>query len=196
MNIRKAILLSLIILVIKISNISAQVITYTPTYPKVNDTITITFDATQGNGALVGVSPIYIHTGVITRRSVSLSDWKFRPAIWGTADTTVLMQSLGNNLHSITFRVDSFYNIPASEEAIDLGLVFRNADGSIVGKNVDGSDIFIPLYKPGFDARFTAPLGIPLITTTGTVIPVEITATDSAMINLFYNNVLVSQNYN
>ena len=195
MNIRKAILLSLIILVIKISNISAQVITYTPTYPKVNDTITITFDATQGNGALVGVSPIYIHTGVITRRSVSLSDWKFRPAIWGTADTTVLMQSLGNNLHSITFRVDSFYNIPASEEAIDLGLVFRNADGSIVGKNVDGSDIFIPLYKPGFDARFTAPLGIPLITTTGTVIPVEITATDSAMINLFYNNVLVSQNY-
>jgi len=195
MNIRKLVLLFLILLFIQIITVSAQVITYTPVYPKVNDTITIFFDATQGNGALAGIAPVYMHTGVVTGRSASLADWKFRPAIWGTADTTVLMQSLGNNIHSITFRIDSFYSIPANEKAIDLGFVFRNADGSVVGRNADGSDIFIPLYKPGFDARFTAPLGIPLITSTGTTLPVEITATDTAMINLFYNNVLVSQNY-
>jgi len=184
-----------LILFLNIRFITAQVITYTPLYPKVTDSITIYFDATMGNGALTGTNDVYIHTGVVTNRSVSLSDWKYRPAIWGTADTTVLMQSLGNNIHTITFRIDSFYSIPNNVEALDLGFVFRNADGSIVGKNADGSDIFIPLYKQGFDARFTSPLGIPLVTTQGSNIPIEVKSTDSAMINLFFNNALVSQNY-
>ncbi|MDD3876909.1 MAG: alpha-amylase family glycosyl hydrolase [Bacteroidales bacterium] len=173
--------------------LQAQVITFTPAYPKVTDTITITFNAALGNGALSGISPVYLHTGVVTDRSVSLSDWKFRPSIWGTPDTNVLMQSLGNNLHVITFRIDSFYDLPSNVIALNLGFVFRNADGSVVGRNSDGSDIFIPLFNSGFDARFTAPLGIPLITTQGTVIPIEITSTQQATINLFHNGISLNQ---
>lgn len=173
----------------------SQVLTYTPAYPRVTDTITITYDASLGNAALNGIAPVYLHTGVVTNRSVSLSDWKFRPAKWGTADTTVLMQSLGNNIHTITFRVDSFFGVPNNVKAINIGMLFRNADGTAVGRNSDGSDFFIPLYKPGYDARFTAPLGLPLIATNGSTIPVEVTCTDSSMIHLYYNNSLVAQNY-
>jgi len=188
-------LLLLPVLVLFYHSLLAQVLTYAPAYPKVNDTITIYYNAALGNGDLNGISPVYMHTGVVTNRSASLSDWKFRPAKWGTADTTVLMQAMGNNIHSVTFRIDSFYKIPSNVTAINLGFVFRNANGSIVGRDVNDADFYIPLYKPGYHARFTAPLGLPLITGTGTTIPVEISCTDSSMIHLYYNNTLVAQQY-
>lgn len=192
---RKVLIFAVLILLSSLNGLFSQALTYTPAYPKVTDTFTLTYDASLGNGALAGATEIYIHTGVVTSRSVSLSDWKYRPAIWGTADTVVLMQNLGNNIHTLTFRIDSFYEIPANIEAINLGFVFRNADGSVVGRDTDGSDFYIPLYDTGFDARFTSPLGRPLLTTTGNQIPVEIKCTDSAMIKLYYDGMLVMQNY-
>jgi len=53
-----------------------QIITVTPAFPTVNDTVTVVFDATQGNAALVGATIVYAHTGVITNLSTSSSDWK------------------------------------------------------------------------------------------------------------------------
>ncbi len=178
-----------------LSRLFSQALTFTPVYPKVTDTITITYDASLGNGELAGTNEVYMHTGVVTNRSVSLSDWKYRPAIWGTVDSVVRMQNIGNNIFTLTFRIDSFYDIPSNVKAINLGFVFRNADGSLIGRDTDGSDFYIPLYDTGFDARFTAPLGRPLITSIGSQIPVEITCTDSAMIKLYFDGILVLQHY-
>ncbi len=193
MKFRRTVIFLLCVVVFKSFSLKSQVVTYTPEYPRVTDSITIIFNAAEGNGALAGINPVYMHTGVVTNRSVSLYDWKYRPAIWGTADSTVLMESLGNNLFTVTFRIDSFYDIPNNVTAINLGFVFRNADGSIVGRDIDGSDIFIPLYKPGFDARLTSPLDLPLIVSTGTQIPIEVTSTDTALIFIYHNDSLIIQ---
>ncbi|MEL6654110.1 MAG: hypothetical protein AAFQ87_25220, partial [Bacteroidota bacterium] len=38
---------------------NAQVVSVDPIFPTVEDTVTITFDASEGNGELLGVSPVY-----------------------------------------------------------------------------------------------------------------------------------------
>jgi hypothetical protein len=43
----------------------AQILEVNPAFPTVNDVVTITYDATQGNAALVGQSQIYCHAGLI-----------------------------------------------------------------------------------------------------------------------------------
>ncbi|MGB1735068.1 MAG: hypothetical protein ACPHGZ_01475, partial [Schleiferiaceae bacterium] len=48
---------------------NAQILTVTPAFPSQNDTVTIIYDATEGNGALTGVVPVYAHAGLITNQS-------------------------------------------------------------------------------------------------------------------------------
>ena len=138
---------------------TAQILDVSPAFPTQNDEVTLIYDATQGNGALEDVSTIYIHTGLITNTSTSPSDWKHVQGSWGTADTDVLMTSLGNNLFSITINIPSFYNFPAGTEVFSLAMVFRNANGSIVGRDTDGSDIYYTIYpeNSGLLGKFFAP---------------------------------------
>ena len=49
----------------------AQILEFNPAFPNINDVVTITYDATQGNAALVGQSQIYCHAGLITSTSTS-----------------------------------------------------------------------------------------------------------------------------
>lgn len=135
-------------------------VTITPTFATQNDTITLIFDATQGNGALVGVSPVYVHTGVITNLSTSPSDWRHVQGNWGADDAKVKMTDLGNNLHQLRYHINTFYNIPAGETVSSLSFVFRDVTGNTVGRASDGSDIFVPVYSSGvFAASITAPTG-------------------------------------
>ena len=135
--------------------LSAQV-TFDPFFAGPNDTITVYFDASQGNGELDGVSQVYAHTGVITDASTGPSDWKYVQGNWGQADPNVAMTNLGNNIHSIEIDIQNFYGIPAGEEALQLAFVFRNADGSLVGRASDGGDIFVPLFT-GYGAQLINP---------------------------------------
>ena len=82
-------------------NALAQILSVTPAFPSQNDTVTIIYDATEGNGALTGVVPVYAHAGLITNQSTSPTDWKHVQGNWGTTDASVLMTNLGNNLHKI-----------------------------------------------------------------------------------------------
>ena len=86
-----------------ISATHAQVVTTTPSFPIDTDSVTIIFDATQGNGGLFNVAPpIYAHTGVITNLSSSGSDWKYTLADWNVNLPKALMTSLGNNKYQLT----------------------------------------------------------------------------------------------
>ncbi|MFZ1328319.1 MAG: hypothetical protein WAW27_04775, partial [Chitinophagaceae bacterium] len=52
--------------------VRAQLLTWTPNFPKDNDNIVITVDAAKGNLGLNNYSPtsdVYVHTGVITNLS-------------------------------------------------------------------------------------------------------------------------------
>ncbi|MBI4649633.1 MAG: DUF4968 domain-containing protein [Bacteroidia bacterium] len=115
-----------------------------PVFPGTDDDVTIIFDASKGNGALSGYSGnVYMHTGVITTESINGSDWKHIVGNWGVHDSNVLMENLGNNLYRKSYNIRTFYGILQEEQALQLAFVFRNTDGSIVGRATDGSDIYI-----------------------------------------------------
>jgi 1,4-alpha-glucan branching enzyme len=132
--------------------VNAQIVTLTPTIVTQNDTVTVTFDATQGNAGLVGVSPVYMHTGVVTNLSATPTAWRHVQGNWGTADPKVLMTSIGNNKHQLKYHINTFYNVPANETVLSLAFVFRNVDGSKEGKTAGGGDIFVPISQGGFTA--------------------------------------------
>lgn len=114
------------------------------------DDVTIFFDATKGNGALANFSgSVYAHTGVITSQSTSGSDWKHVIGNWGTADSHTLMKKKATNLYSLSYNVNDFYGITPGEDVLKLAFVFRNVDGSVVGRDADGSDIFIDVDQGG-----------------------------------------------
>ena len=142
--------MSLIFLGICIT-LSGQVVEVQPVFPKVNDDVTITFNAAEGNGALFGVTPVYAHTGLITSESQAPGDWKHVQGNWGTADPKVLMTSIGNNKHTISYNIHDFYGVNDGEVVEELAFVFRNANGSIVGRAGDGADIFYPVYPDNVD---------------------------------------------
>jgi len=121
--------------------VNAQLLTVNPAFPTVNDVVTITYDATLGNAALVNQNQIYCHTGLITTTSTSPTNWQYVQGTWGTADPDVAMTNIGNNKHQITLDIDQFYGVPGTVTVLKLAFVFRTANGSIVGRDSDGSDI-------------------------------------------------------
>lgn len=137
----------------------SQVLTVNPAFPTVNDVVTITYDATQGNAALMNQNQIYCHTGLITTTSTSPSNWQYVQGTWGTADPVVAMTNIGNNKHQITIDIDQFYGVPSTVTVLKLAFVFRTANGSIVGRDSDGSDIFYDLAQPnsGLQAQLFNP---------------------------------------
>ena len=153
--------LLILFLVVAMGSVKAQVLSVTPVFPKENDTITIVYNAKLGNAALVGVSQVYAHTGVITNLSTSGSDWKHVVGTWGTADNRTKMTYMGTDLWKIKYHVKDFYSqggaFSGSEVIYQLAFVFRNADGTKVGRSAAGTDIFTPIYSTGLAAKFTLP---------------------------------------
>ena len=127
----------------------SQVLTVNPAFPTVNDIVTITYDATQGNAALINQNQVYCHTGLITSTSTSPTNWQYVQGTWGTTDPDVAMTNIGNNKHQITIDIDQFYAVPGTVTVLKLAFVFRTANGSIVGRETDGSDIYYDLVQPG-----------------------------------------------
>lgn len=120
-----------------------QILTVDPEFPVTNDTVTIIYNAQEGNGALAGYTgDVFAHTGVLTTESQNGNDWKHVVDDWGTFDSTTLMESLGNDLYRIKYHIKSFYGINDGEQVTSLAFVFRNVNGSIVGRSEDNSDIY------------------------------------------------------
>ncbi len=169
--------------------ISAQVVSIDPAFPTQNDTITVTFDATEGNGALTGFVPIYAHTGIITQ-SGGPGNWQNVQGNWGTPDPTVLMTAIGNNKHTLTYHIPTYYNVSPGTVVNELSFVFRNANGSTVGRAADGSDIFYPIYpaNAGLLARFLSPTNT-MIASAGQNLSFKGAASIDCDIDLFDNGV-------
>jgi glycosidase len=130
-------------------NISAQVVTTDPAFPTVNDQVTVFFDATKGGGGLKDCNcDVYVHTGVITNESTGPGDWKHVKTTWGTANAASKMTKISANLYSyaISPSIKSYYGIGSNETVKKLAFVFRNSNGSKVGKETGDQDIFIDVY--------------------------------------------------
>jgi len=173
--------------------VTGQVASSIPRFPSDTDTVTIIFDATLGNGALTGVNPpIYAHTGVITNLSTGPSDWRFVQGTWGVASPTTLMTSLGNNKYSISYVPRTFYSAPAAQTILSLAFVFRNTAGSIVGREANGSDIYVPLYAAGqLHSRIFSPGANSQLVQPGSSLPFFGAASQVCSLRLYVNGALV-----
>ncbi len=120
---------------------------------------TVLFDPTQGDGGMIGATTCYAHTGVITTKSKSDSDWKHAPT-WGDNAAKYKMTKNADGLWElkITGGMKSYYNIGATEEITKLAFVFRDEKAEKQGKAAGGKDILYELVEPGKTAvKITKP---------------------------------------
>ena len=132
-------------------SVLAQSVSIDPPTAGLDDTITITYNAAKGNKALMDCKgAVYMHTGVITAKSLDGHDWKHVVGNWGQDDKKVIMAPVGENLWQKKLVIRSFYALGSEEKVLQLSFVFRNQIGSKVGKNANNDDILIPVggYKP------------------------------------------------
>ena len=141
----------LILLICSSFSAFSQVVRIDPSNPPITENITIYYDASEGNKILKDYKgDVYLHTGVITNRSLDGHDWKYVVGNWGTDDKQVIMKREGPNLYSLKMQIKSFYNLRDEDVAQQLAFVFRNTDGTIVGKTKENEDITVAVngYKP------------------------------------------------
>lgn len=184
------------ILLIAAVAVNAQVVTTDIPYITLDDSVNLTFNATQGDGGLSGVSPVYAHTGIILSESINASDWKNKPSQWGIANPDVQLSSIGGDQHTIGINITDFYEVGNWNTAYALAFVFRNADGSAVGRNADGSDILIPIFSQTQDleAVIMDPIRPGKIVDQGESFEFEVRTNDpNTLINLYRDGTLVGQ---
>lgn len=171
---------------------NGQVVSLNPPFAAQTDNVVITYDASKGNAALLGQSVVYAHTGVITNLSSSPTAWRLVQGNWGTDDGKVKMTAIGDNKFQLSINITQFYGVPANETVLKLAFVFRNQDGSLVGRETDGGDIFVSIGNGNFQANLnTAPSGSPAILGLSDTLEVAVTASSKANLQLFVNNNLV-----
>ncbi len=178
--------------------IKAQLLSFTPNFPIDNSNLVITMDATKGNKGLQGFAgPVYVHVGVITNLSTGPGDWKYVPFTWGTSNPLAEAVNAGTNKWTYTINNPrAFFNVPVGETILRVSILFRNAAGSLVQRNSDGGDMYVPVYAAGaFAVRFTAPplqptynmIPEPMNITVPANIPVTAVASKNANIIIRYN---------
>ncbi|QKG55626.1 T9SS type A sorting domain-containing protein [Hymenobacter sp. BRD128] len=169
-------------------------VTVSPSYFTADTPITLTYDATLGNGGLAAYTgDVYIWTGLITDKSTDDTNWHF---VVGTSYSNPIaaekMTSLGNHKYSITFTPRTYYpGFATSGEVLKkLAMVFRASGGSPEGKGVGNSNI---LVTPGVQVSFTSPATANTIVAAGTSVAVAGTATVASTITLTLNGAQVTQ---
>lgn len=134
-------------------------VTFSPEFPTDDAPVMITFDPSKGNGGLKGFTgDVFLHTGVITNLSTRPGDWKYVKSGSFNAANPATRMTYTNGKYTFTLTPRAFYQVPAGEIIQKIALLFRNADGSKVGRNKDNSDIYIPIFNAAsLNVRFTSP---------------------------------------
>lgn len=86
---------------------SAAQITTNPAFPVASKSVIITYDAAQGTAGLKDYSgDVYAHTGVITDKSATSSDWKYVIAGWSTNITKAKLTRVSTNTYTLDITPD------------------------------------------------------------------------------------------
>jgi len=127
-------------------SISAQTLSVLPKNPTIDDTLLFTFNAAEGNQALIGYDEaVYFHAGLITAGSTGTHDWKMVVGVWGKHDERTIMQPIGGDLYEFKIHPRSFFNIPESTIVQQIAFVFRNENGTLVAKTKANEDFLMPV---------------------------------------------------
>lgn len=169
----------------------SQVITTDPPFPTIDDQVVVTYDISQGNGGLLGVAPpFYAHAGVITNLSTGPTNWRHVVADWNVNTDKCKLTALGGNLYQLVIgpSIREFYNVPESETVLQLAFVFRNSDGSKVGRSADGTDIYANVYEGGLSLNIINPENNTFVTP-GTVVAYKAQSDDASLTTFYLDNV-------
>ena len=143
----------------------SQLLTWTPGFPtETTGPIVITMDASKGNAGLnnyATTSDVYVHTGVITSASTSYSDWRYVKfnQNFNTTNPALNATYIGGNRwqFTITGGIRAYYGVPVGETILKISILFRNGNGSLVQRNLDNSDMYIPVYTTALATRLSVP---------------------------------------
>ena len=170
----------------------AQAVSSSPTFFRETETVTLTFDASQGNAALANFTgPVYIWTGVVTNQSSSNTTWRYDHSTnFGQADPTAQLtrSSTNPNLYTIAYVPRNFYTVPVGETILRLAMIFKDATGATIGRSGTGGDFFIDVWQGQFAVRITNPVGGGTqFLAPGTVVPVTAEASAAAQLQISLN---------
>lgn len=175
-------------------SLSAQVISTNPTFPTDNQQVVITFNAALGNAGLKSFTgDVYAHTGVITDKSTSDSDWKYVKATWAVNLPVCKLTRITTDIYTLTIgsTIRQFYNVPATEKILKMAFVFRGSTGTPEGKDVGNKDMLAQVYETGINISITTPTSKFLIVQPGENIAVSVSASNNDKIDLYLNQDLV-----
>jgi len=173
----------------------SQVITSSPEFPTVNDEITIYFHADQGDAGLKNYTgDIYAHTGLITDKSSSASDWKYVITDWTENTDKNKLVKVEDNLYKfmITPNIIDFYGVQDDEKVLKLAFVFRNDDGSVTGRDVNGGDIFYDVFDEGLNVRVNTPDNNSILEVNKEV-AINISSTSATTTTLYINDTKITE---
>jgi len=180
----------LFILFVSLSNSWAQV-SISPSTFEVDEQITITLNinstATDCNG-FNNPAKVYMHSGAGDDSNA------FGFSVignWGQDDGVGQMTSVGGGIYTITLTPSTYYNLTAQQQAnvTQLGLVFRNEDGTQELKDNGCSDFFIPVGS--FQLFLDASVEGQQIVSQGTNLAISATTSLSADFEFFVNGTSV-----
>jgi len=176
----------------------AQVVSADPAFPLASQSVSITFNASEGSGGLEDYEgDVYAHTGVITNASTSPSDWKQVRTAWGENTPATRLERLSANRYrlNISPSIAEYYDV-APAEVLQIAVVFRSAEpvngGYLEGKTADGGDIFIDVQQDAsmFNVAFVEPAIPTLFRNVNDVVNLRVRSSRFADVRVYDNGVL------
>lgn len=181
----------MLMLMLVFVSVNAQVTSQPTPLQEDSQDVTVFFHADQGNRGLEGVTPptkIYAHTGVITNKSTSQSDWKYAPS-WGDNNDKYELEYVSANLWKLYIGdIRTYYGVTDPAETIEkLAFVFRTADCSKEGKGTGNSDIFLDVVDAGLQVALESNLPGSLVTPSTADVHFKVGSTKAADLTLTVN---------
>lgn len=181
-----------------IITVNAQVITTNPALPTDMQSVVITFNADQGSKGLMNYTgDVYAHTGVITDKSTSDSDWKYVKSSWGVNTPDCKLTRVSANVYTLNISnsIRQYYGVPSTEKIKKMAFVFRSGvkvgSNYLEGKDTGGKDIFYNVYEAGVNVTITSPASALTLHPQGLPLQVEVSATNNDRIDLYLNQDLI-----
>ena len=185
----------------------SQLLTTNPAFvTESTSSVAIIVDATKGNKGLnnyASTSDVYVHTGVITSSSTSNTDWRYVKFNQNFTTTNAALNAtyIGANKwqFSITGGLRAYYGVPAGETILKIAILFRSGNGSLVQRNIDGTDMYIPVYTTSLAARLSLPAKQPtffpkpepITKIIGEQVAITGISNNAATLKLYFNGTLI-----
>lgn len=162
-----------------------------------DETTTLTFDLAKGNKELLNHSEdLYLHAGLLLTGSTSEKEWKEVATAWDQNLDRYKLTREADGRYSITLHPESFFKRTQANDVTHIAFLVRNADGSKVLRNTDGSDMYWSVsskQKP--DVVFKAPTVQPTFVLQSEKksyaveeeLPIHLQASQSGTLALFIN---------